>query len=239
MDHLASSFLTLTYEDEHLPINSDGQMVLRSKDLTKFLKALRYRLGLSNKKFRYFAVGEYGDEGERPHYHAMLFGVEACTKETDICHETWGKGRIELAEFAPGRCDYIAGYTLKKMTSAEHRKLGGRPPEFARMSRNPGIGLPMVETLKLAYSTPIGRRAMANIGQDVETNIRIGGKILPLDATFLKQLRESLEIPPLKRDRLPSTKIEVPKDYEQAAKKENLLRINYGRQKAHGHPHVS
>ncbi|MDR2602612.1 MAG: hypothetical protein LBC53_09225 [Spirochaetaceae bacterium] len=68
--HEKSMFLTLTYDDEHLPPHGS----LRKSDLTKFWKRLRKRLG--NRRIKYFACGEYGSLTERPHYHAVIFGLQ-------------------------------------------------------------------------------------------------------------------------------------------------------------------
>lgn len=61
-------FLTLTYDDEHLP--SDGE--LKRKDLQDFLK--RLRRALDPKRIRFYGCGEYGAKGERPHYHLIIYG---------------------------------------------------------------------------------------------------------------------------------------------------------------------
>lgn len=52
--HVCTSFVTLTYDEEHLP--PDGS--LRKRDLQLYLKRLRRRL-----PFRFFAAGEYGERG--------------------------------------------------------------------------------------------------------------------------------------------------------------------------------
>ena len=65
--HDVSCFVTLTYNDENLP--KDNTLV--KEDLQKFWKDLRYRI--FPEKIRYFASGEYGDETQRPHYHAVIF----------------------------------------------------------------------------------------------------------------------------------------------------------------------
>lgn len=59
-----SSFVTLTYDDEHVPVSLDPGC------LQRFLKRVRKRVA-----FRYLAAGEYGDRFGRPHYHVLLFGV--------------------------------------------------------------------------------------------------------------------------------------------------------------------
>lgn len=71
--HKYATFLTLTYDDDHLPSNNS----LSKRDLQNFMKRLRInfsRAGLSN-KFVYYAAGEYGDKTFRPHYHLIIFGL--------------------------------------------------------------------------------------------------------------------------------------------------------------------
>ena len=67
--HKESVFITLTYDPEHLPEN--GSLV--KSDVQKFLKRLRKRLGVE--RVRYFLCGEYGELGNRPHYHLIVFGL--------------------------------------------------------------------------------------------------------------------------------------------------------------------
>lgn len=62
--HDRSSFVTLTFAE-------DPGTVCK-KDLQLWLKRLRKKMG----KLRYYACGEYGEKFGRPHYHAILFGVD-------------------------------------------------------------------------------------------------------------------------------------------------------------------
>lgn len=64
-----SVFVTLTYDDAHLPQNRS----LKKEDLQKFFK--RVRKAIYPKKIKYYACGEYGELNERPHYHAIMFGI--------------------------------------------------------------------------------------------------------------------------------------------------------------------
>ena len=68
--HKTSSFITLTYNDSHLPLNK----TLIKRHLQLFFK--RLRKAYPNQNIRYYGVGEYGDEGQRPHYHACVFGFD-------------------------------------------------------------------------------------------------------------------------------------------------------------------
>ena len=69
-------FVTLTYNDEHLPLGEDDdgniQSILVKSDLQNFMKRLRrYQRDLT-KDCRYFAVGEYGSKKNRCHWHLVL-----------------------------------------------------------------------------------------------------------------------------------------------------------------------
>lgn len=150
-----SSFVTLTYSDEKVPIMKQSGSLMATlvpKDLQDFLK--RFRKAISPERVRYYAVGEYGDVTWRPHYHLALFGYGPCyygrsqyTKRRvnccricDLVRDTWENGFIYIGELELKSAAYIAGYMLKKMTKADDERLQGRHPEFARMSLRPGIG---------------------------------------------------------------------------------------------------
>lgn len=66
--HEQNCFITLTYNNEHLPLN--GSLVKR--DLQLFIKRLRKHL--EPVKIRVFYCGEYGKKHLRPHYHIIVFG---------------------------------------------------------------------------------------------------------------------------------------------------------------------
>lgn len=153
--HEDNSFLTLTYNQEHLP--ADGN--LDPAHLRDFLK--RFRFALWPQRVRYFAVGEYGEESWRPHYHLSLFGfgvgqtLESTEAAARAVGTAWGKGNIYLAEFNELTAAYVAGYVVKKLTASGDWRLDGRRPEFARMSTRPGLGASAME--KVAASLE-GRR---------------------------------------------------------------------------------
>lgn len=73
LDYANVWFVTLTYDDEHLPLSPSGLPTLRYSDVQKFLKRLRTNSG---QKFRYFAASEYGDRTQRPHYHLIIYGLD-------------------------------------------------------------------------------------------------------------------------------------------------------------------
>lgn len=204
--HPRSIFVTLTYDDDHVPLDRDGVPQLHKPDVTRFLEKFRYR---SNQPVRYLAVGEYGSQTWRPHYHLVLFGhgLEA----EPIVNASWEDysgnetGFTQVSELTFDRGMYIAHYCLKKMTQEGDDKLKGRLPEFSRWSK--GLGLPAIGWLadtmgksikypedSLTASGPqFGEYGpMLRLIGDVFNTVRIEGKILPLGNYMRKKLREAL-----------------------------------------------
>lgn len=124
--HSANCFITLTYDDAHLP--RFGQLVKR--DLQLFFKRLRK----VSPPFKYVACGEYGDTRRRPHFHAALFGVDFAFDRIDYgsgvrgdrifvsraLSDVWGKSVFPLGHtigsltFESGA--YIARYITKRVS---------------------------------------------------------------------------------------------------------------------------
>lgn len=153
-------FLTLTYDDEHLPKpnkledGSDSPVnPLVKRDLQLFIKRLRKHL--PNQRIRYFACGEYGSKSMRPHYHIIIFNCRLDDINllyqndkqfryytSDLIHKIWPYGYHIIAAVNWDTCAYTARYVVKKQTgsgSAIYDKFN-YPPEFTLMSRKPGIG---------------------------------------------------------------------------------------------------
>ena len=125
--------------------NDDGSTDanLEPRDLTLFMKRLRKRIG--KRKIRFFAVGEYGDKSQRPHYHLILFGLSHTF--ANLIDGCWNHGFTYTKECDAGTSRYIAGYVTKKLDS-RNGELGKRHPEFMRSSRqNGGIGIQQVKKI--------------------------------------------------------------------------------------------
>lgn len=181
--HERSTFVTLTYDQAHYP--PGGNLVPR--DLVLFLKRLRFHI--KPVPIRYFGVGEYGEETWRPHYHLALFGIGR--EATPDVQTAWGKGHVFLGDLTAKSAAYICGYVTKKMTSAEDQRLGGRHPEFARMSRRPGIGHGAIEAIRASLDDREGCKQVGLVG-DVPSTLRHGGKQMPLGRYLKDKLREAL-----------------------------------------------
>lgn len=150
--HEHSAFITLTYDDEHLP--SDGS--LKPQDMVGFLKRLRKAAEPTH--LRFFQVGEYGDATRRPHHHLLLFGHHFHDQQahsggkfplttSQQLDNLWQKGYCYIGQLTRESAQYCAMYTTKRITgpqAAEH--YAGRHPEYATMSRRPGIGADWART---------------------------------------------------------------------------------------------
>lgn len=147
--HEENCFITLTYDDDHLP--SDLSLCL--KDFQNFMKRLRKLV--SPQKVRFFHCGEYGADFGRPHYHACLFGFDFEDKvlfktrddvrlyTSDVLQSLWTFGFSTIGDVTFDSAAYVARYVLKKVTGNKEDVLGhyqGRKPEYTTMSRRPGIG---------------------------------------------------------------------------------------------------
>lgn len=180
--HPSASFVTLTYDKEHLPENNS----LQPRDLQLFMKRIRFNTGLP---LRYFGVGEYGDHTQRPHYHLALFGLGP--DSTDCVRKSWGMGHVYLGTLSYDSAAYVAGYVTKKMTAHDDPRLHGRYPEFARMSKRPGIGAHSIPDIAKALQSEAGWTAIEGSG-DVPTSLRHGNKSYPLGPYLRRLLREAM-----------------------------------------------
>lgn len=154
--HDRSCFITLTYADEHLPFGYS----VRKRDWQLFCKRAQKEFpGL-----RYFGCGEYGDKDGRPHYHGLFFGQDFSadrklwghsngydTFKSATLERLWPFGICDIGTVTAESAGYVARYCLKKITGEaadEHYfrlspvdgQLHHVEPEFATMSRRPGLG---------------------------------------------------------------------------------------------------
>lgn len=165
--HEESCFITLTMNDEYLS-SRENPYSLDKSEFQKFMKRLRKRYG---KQIRYFHCGEYGEKNGRPHYHAIIFGMDFEDKElfqirdeirlytSETLAKLWPYGFVTIGEVTIESCAYVARYVTKKINGkdAENHYIRWDPstgegipiePEYATMSRKPGIGKLWLEKYK-------------------------------------------------------------------------------------------
>jgi hypothetical protein len=162
-------FITLTYDDDHVPENGS----LRYEDFQKFMKRLRKRYSgvepsaspesVDKYPIRFYMCGEYGENFGRPHFHACLFNFDFRDKtywskspggskiyRSDILEELWPFGFSSIGEVNFQSAAYVARYIMKKVTGKSAAKyyesitddgeIVDKVPEFNKMSLKPGIG---------------------------------------------------------------------------------------------------
>lgn len=196
--HDISSFWTLTYNEENIPLTPSGLQNLDYKHLTDFLKRLRvdYQRRL-DKRLRHYAVGEYGDQSNRPHYHLALFNYPYCARGgtspnrrgvcCEICsrvEEIWGKGKVHSGSLEDASATYLAGYITKKLNKTDP-KLGDREPEKSHKSLKPGIGAGFIDEV----ASTILKHDLEQL-EDVPTALNFGKTRRPLGRYLTRRLRQ-------------------------------------------------
>lgn len=154
--HDENCYVTLTYDDVHLPFRSS----LCYRDFQLFMKRVR----ASNARVRFFVAGEYGDKDWRPHFHALLFGLDFPDRyywstnangdklyRSATLERLWPLGFSTVGGVSFQSAAYVARYVMKKVTGDAADKHYERVdpdtgevyslvPEFVHMSLKPGIG---------------------------------------------------------------------------------------------------
>ncbi len=143
-------FMTMTYEDKKVPYSSNALMTLHKEDLQKFWKRLRKEeakqfkelLKLDRltdvkdykKPIKYFAVGEYGSETERPHYHAIIYNADI-----ENLDKNWKDGQTHFGEVNKASIAYTLKYMQKSQDDwLNYGDMDDRTPPFQCMSK--GLG---------------------------------------------------------------------------------------------------
>ncbi|AXH75030.1 MAG: replication initiator protein [Microviridae sp.] len=181
-------FVTLTYDEGNLPAGG----TLDKEHGKLFRQALRDQLG----PVRFFWVGEYGSQLSRPHYHAMLFGIDWSVDILAVLQKCWKRGFVSADHFNTTRAGYIAQYCTKKITGPKaDSHYGSRLPEFSQMSRRPALGDHAVDTvLAPFYRTKAGQVFLERNG-DVVAGFRHEGAIYPLTNRHTRRLRVFAGLP--------------------------------------------
>jgi len=112
---IGSAFVTLTYQTKFLPVTENGEITLSKRDLQLFLKRLRKHIS-----FKYYAVGEYGTERNRPHYHIIFLGIgHDLIHFQKLVEKSWSEngeliGRIDTGNGTGASVNYCAGYIINR-----------------------------------------------------------------------------------------------------------------------------
>lgn len=202
--HQENSYLTLTFSDEHLPIDYS----VDPRDMQLFMKKLRK--SVQPKKLRFFLGAEYGDQFLRPHYHLIIFGHDFSDKikwkqnkqgqwlyTSSSLDKLWPYGFATLGDVTFESAAYVARYCTKKIggEAADTHYLRQHPlhgficrvrPEFSLMSRMPGLGQTWFDKFKSDLFP--------------SDQCVIDGRVIAVPRFYLKQLEEQ-EATAIKRRR--------------------------------------
>lgn len=130
--HEENSFVTLTYDDEHLPPG----FTLVKKDMSDFIKRLRRRIDYYSPghRIKFRGCGEYGDNTYRPHFHILIHGFtppdlepyqnveDYWTYTSDLLDEIWGNGFTVTADVNKSTAAYVNGYLDKKFMYQDYEE---------------------------------------------------------------------------------------------------------------------
>lgn len=215
----SNCFVTLTYDNDHLPFEK-GKMVLDKTHLQNFMKYLRRDFGDGIRFYGAGEYGEqchvchysrlqctckkFTSDFGRPHYHACIFNHHFTDLEpldvsssgfpyftSDALNKLWPKGRATVQEFTFETAAYTARYVTKKQTGRKAPFFyKDRPPEFALMSRRPGIGKPFYDK----YVDSIYQNDMIVIRENLKCTPpkyydSLYNQSAPLDMEYLKNRR--------------------------------------------------
>lgn len=194
--HDKSCFITLTYNDENLPNE------LRKKDCQKWLK--RVRKSYHPSKIRYYICGEYGENTQRPHYHAVLYGIsfnyQGLAELLKIKHlnlypppviemlKLWGKGNIHFEKTGPGQLTYACSHITKTIASITDDTIQA---PFHAMSQGLGKNAMLAITSWLSTEEGIRHYYKEN---DVPHVVRINNKLRPIGKYLRNIIRRQLAL---------------------------------------------
>ena len=161
----------------------------------------RLRKAFPNNKIRYYHCGEYGDQSNRPHYHAILHGInfsdwyylfDSPSGEpiytSPTLEKIWSKGFVTIGEVTFESAAYVARYVLKKITGKGqdiiNEKTGLKP--YERINSFTGE----ISTVLPEYAT-MSRGGRTNSGANLRGIgyswfERFHGDIYPKDFTTIR-----------------------------------------------------
>lgn len=121
----SSYFLTLTYDDKHLPLSDAGLPTVVRRDLQLFTKRLRFaNAEVCDWPLRYYSVSEYGTRTLRPHYHSIMFNVDR--RILTRLDKLWPEGHVHVGDVTPASIHYVTKYVINRTQEVYE----GREPPF-------------------------------------------------------------------------------------------------------------
>lgn len=154
MMHEQNCFVTLTYNNENLPVNGS----VDKRDIELFIKRLRRHI--EPEAVYYYGCAEYGSRLRRPHYHGIFFGYDPPDKKlykdgskrtgrfrlqdydkfsiytSESLEKIWSKGYCTVGKVTLESAGYVARYVSKKVDGYKGKEYyNGKEPEFSFISK--------------------------------------------------------------------------------------------------------
>lgn len=168
----SAHFITFTYDDDNLPTDNN----LSKKHFQDFMKRLRKeQKKISDDKIRYYAVGEYGEKTNRPHYHAIIFNLKSSVLIK--IDKIWKNGQTLTGSATQSSIHYVTKYMIKI------NQVPGRTKQFSLMSRRPYLGA--------NYVNPQTKRYHLNV--DPHSITHMDGHKLPIPKIYKEKFFGTLK----------------------------------------------
>lgn len=153
--------------DKHSP-NGEISQKIRLDIRVKFKTTAKFKINYQHTNIRFYMAGEYGEQTQRPHYHAAIFGYDFPDKKhwkttrggklytSERLDKLWGQGFTTVGELTFESAAYIARYITSKLTGPaaktkyeyidqETGEIINKEKEYNRMSLRPAIGATWLE----------------------------------------------------------------------------------------------
>lgn len=159
-NHDFNYFVTLTYDDDHVPIDENGEMCFNKQHYIKLNMDMRKRFQqgkLANPvsdlvlgspsfldlpkdvKYKFYLTTEYGPTTFRPHAHGVWYGLPGDINLVEVLFRTlWPYGFVSVFPAAEGAAGYISKYLVSDGVGKDSYHGNGMPP-FSLMSKSLGL----------------------------------------------------------------------------------------------------
>lgn len=189
---ISAFFLTLTFDDDNLIFDLDGNPTFEKSFHQKFIKLLRQRAlrmsksdlrksGLTRKQvrsfpIRYYLISEYGTKWLRPHYHVILFNLPSVFASSEYLSKVWGHGNVDVGQVTPDSIAYVTVYRIGVPRGDDYTaKYGTRMRPYSCMSK--GLGSSYISTV---------RKLM--LSGSLPDTVPLNGKLVALPSYYLRKV---------------------------------------------------
>lgn len=165
-NHPFNYFVTLTYDDEHLPVDENGEPCFNKQHFIKLNRDMRKRFQDGRLKnpvssfilgspeylelptdvhYKYYLTTEYGPTTFRPHAHGVWYGLPESIDLVEVLFRSlWPYGFVSVFPATEGAAGYISKYLVSDGVGKDSYHGNGMPP-FSLMSK--GLGASYIDRM--------------------------------------------------------------------------------------------